>query len=250
MGNAQEGGAGCYKAQKKHGIEQGTVLTDEQAKNLARKNVQLPKFIANNNPAPSNMTVEKITIPYEPHKERWCVKVRNAFTKKECQELIKLSEKEKYGPAYVRTKDMKGQQLNLEGRNNSRVMIDSVEIANFLFKRVEKYIPKYWKRRKVITFNERLRFLRYYGGEYFKLHMDGPYKRDNGERSWCTVLIYLNEGFKGGSTILWDLDDYNNNKPMIPETGMVLLFQHDIWYILLSLFSIFIQLISDINIKA
>eukprot|EP01084_Bolivina_argentea_P172435 298688_1 len=73
-------------------------------------------------------------------------------------------------------------------------------------------------------------FLRYFGGESFALHKDGPYKRDNGERSWITALVYLNEGFKGGSTILYDMDDYNNNKPLIPEQGMVLLFQHDIWH--------------------
>ena len=144
--------------------------------------------------------------------------------------MISLSEKEKYGPAYVRTRDNKGQQLNLEGRNNSRVMIDSAEMAHFLFQRVEQYIPKYWKKRKLISFNERLRFLRYNGGEYFKLHMDGPYKRENGERSWCTVLIYLNQGFKGGATILHDLDNDDNNKRLIPEQGMVLLFQHDIWH--------------------
>lgn len=230
MGNTQEGGTGKHKNSSKHGIKQGTVLNARQAKDLGRKNVKLPKFIENNDPSPINMSMEKIRIPYEKDKDKWCVLIRNALTKKECQQLIKLSEKQKYGPAYVRTRDMKGQQLNLEGRNNSRVMIDSFEMAHFLFKRVEKYIPKYWKKRKVISFNERLRFLRYYGGEYFKLHMDGPYKRENGERSWCTVLIYLNEGFQGGSTILYDLNDYDNNKPLIPQTGMVLLFQHNIWH--------------------
>eukprot|EP01084_Bolivina_argentea_P158473 276049_1 len=215
---------------KKHGVKDGSVFDEKVAESLGRKNVPLPKFIKENHAAPSGMKLEKVTVPYEPDKNKFCILIHNAFTKKECKELIKLSEKQKYGPAYVRTRDNKGQQLNLEGRNNSRVMIDSHEMANFFFKRVEEYVPKKWNNKKVITFNERLRFLRYYKGEYFKLHLDGPYQRDNGERSWCTIVIYLNENFKGGSTMLWDLQNYDNNKPVIPEIGMVLCFQHDIWH--------------------
>ena len=86
----------CVDGKKKHGIKQGTVLTTEQTQNLARQNVKLPKFIENKNGAPTNMTMERIAIPYEPHKDKWCVLIRNAFTKKECQELISLSEKD-YG---------------------------------------------------------------------------------------------------------------------------------------------------------
>ena len=39
----------------------------------------------------------------------------------------------------------------------------------------------------------RLRFLRYDPGEYFKPHMDGTYQRENGDRSYITIQLYLNE---------------------------------------------------------
>ena len=68
--------------------------------------------------------------------------------------------------------------------------------------------------RKVITCNERLRFLRYYKGEFFALHQDGMYMRNNGERSYVTVLIYLNDDFKGGETTLVHLDNQKLNKPI------------------------------------
>jgi len=38
-----------------------------------------------------------------------------------------------------------------------------------------------------------LRILRYDPGEYFKPHCDGWYRRENGERSYVTIQIYLNE---------------------------------------------------------
>eukprot|EP01083_Nonionella_stella_P069417 185057_1 len=240
MGNEQT------NPDSKHGVKDGTVLDEKSTKALGKTVNRLPKFmpkakndismttklLISNQSTPLNIEMEKITVPFEPHKDKFCIVIRNAFTKKECNELIKMSEKQKYGPAYVRTRDnyMKGQQLNLEGRNNSRVMIDSREMADFFFKRIETFIPMQWRKQRVVALNERLRFLRYHRGEYFKMHMDGPYKRDNGEESFVTFLLYLNEGFKGGSTTLFDLNDETNNKAVVPETGMVLLFQHDIWH--------------------
>lgn len=75
----------------------------------------------------------------------------------------------------------------------------------------------------------RLRFLRYDPGEYFKPHMDGMYIRDNGERSYITVQLYLNEGFKGGSTTFMDFD-LKHRKEVVPKAGMVLVFDHEIMH--------------------
>lgn len=50
----------------------------------------------------------------------------------------------------------------------------------------------------------RLRFLRYDKGEYFAPHFDGQYRRENGERSYITVQVYLNEVSR--SHVGWDCD--------------------------------------------
>jgi prolyl 4-hydroxylase len=84
--------------------------------------------------------------------------------------------------------------------------------------------------RKLISLNERLRFLRYAPGQKFERHYDGWYSRKNGERSFITFQLYLNEDFSGGETTFF-LDDEGLNKlPVVPKTGSVLLFQHDIMH--------------------
>ena len=42
--------------------------------------------------------------------------------------------------------------------------------------------------------NERLRFYRYDIGQQFDWHYDGYFERDNGERSYLTLMVYLNDG--------------------------------------------------------
>ena len=85
-----------------------------------------------------------------------------------------------------------------------------------------------------VGLNERLRFLRYGAGDYFRPHSDGCYvRRDEagedrrGERSYVTCQIYLNEGFTGGATTFFStLSDEKYD--VIPETGSVLLFEHSL----------------------
>jgi hypothetical protein len=37
-------------------------------------------------------------------------------------------------------------------------------------------------------------------GEQFHWHQDLPFEREDGQRSFRTLMIYLNEGFEGGAT--------------------------------------------------
>lgn len=114
-------------------------------------------------------------------------------------------------------------------RNNARNIWDSKEEAANILQRIQDYLPKEWKGRKLVELNERLRFLRYNPGEYFKPHFDGSYVRANGDMSYITVQIYLNEGFKGGSTtFLNKFDSEDGGVEVVPKTGSVLIFQHDI----------------------
>ena len=78
-----------------------------------------------------------------------------------------------------------------------------------------------------VGLNERLRFYRYDRGHYFAPHHDGSFRRNMYEFSLYTVLIYLNEGFEGGSTDLLNDDDSVLYR-LVPETGMVFLFRHEL----------------------
>lgn len=119
------------------------------------------------------------------------------------------------------------QKLMTDIRNNSRCIIDDEVLADKIFQRIKKYIPSEFKGKQVVSLNERLRFLRYHPGERFEPHFDGCYIRENGERTYITVQLYLNEGAKGGETRMFG-DDLSVFYDVVPQTGMVLVFQHDI----------------------
>jgi hypothetical protein len=52
------------------------------------------------------------------------------------------------------------------------------------------------------------------------------YVRENQERSYFTVMVYLNGDFEGGSTRFLSRDE-RRYLDVIPQAGRVLVFQHD-----------------------
>ena len=110
-------------------------------------------------------------------------------------------------------------------RNNERVIVDDVDLAQSLFRTTRPLLPEEWYGWELVGLNERFRFYRYDPGQYFAPHTDGYFERDNGERSHLTFMIYLNGGFEGGETTF-----AMNRKPLrvVPRTGMALLFYHQV----------------------
>ncbi|KAN0041348.1 hypothetical protein ACTFIV_003887 [Dictyostelium citrinum] len=163
-----------------------------------------------------------------PDNKLFAVTIDDVFTEEECQEWIALTEKTGYVPALVNI-GYGQEQLMTDVRNNDRCIIDSVEMADRIYQRVKKFIPlNFNKNWEVVSLNERLRFLRYYVGQEFKKHQDGNYKRDNGETSFITLQLYLNNVEEGGSTRFFLKS--GEKIDIIPKPGKVLLFQHNIWH--------------------
>eukprot|EP01083_Nonionella_stella_P193586 714812_1 len=204
--------------------------TDQMGKH---ENIQIPKWMQKDAPIPAhikNLKCEKFSFPKDYYRDnRWAVLIRNVFSKEECNDLIKFTESQGYEEALVNIGY--GRQKKMpEFRNCKRMMIDNWDMVNCLWSRVQQFIPKYFDQRKKISFNERLRFLRYYKGEFFAPHYDGTYVRENGEISKLTFLLYLNDGFKGGKTrFLQNFMEENYHAPKIC-CGMVVMFQHDIYH--------------------
>ncbi|KII91641.1 hypothetical protein PLICRDRAFT_105243 [Plicaturopsis crispa FD-325 SS-3] len=74
--------------------------------------------------------------------------------------------------------------------------------------------------------NERMRFLKYGPGQYFKTHTDGPYEDPvTHERSFYTLHLYLNESLVGGATTFYSRDR-KKRLDVDPKAGRVLIFQH------------------------
>ncbi len=172
-------------------------------------------------------------------RDAYAVVVDGVFTKAECESLIERTNTAGYIPALVG-----GQQVRKEEqRNNYRCIIDDKEFAEELFTRLRQYIPVEWLTFPVSQVNERMRFLKYHPGEYFKPHNDGIFTRDDGSQaSFVTIQLYLNdvpEGNGGETTFTTEQMTYgrhmHKNKKdsepikklsVRPVTGRVLIFEH------------------------
>ncbi|XP_006813613.1 uncharacterized protein LOC102806073 [Saccoglossus kowalevskii] len=174
-------------------------------------------------------TLEKIDIelPGYIQSDKLAFYIDNVFTKQECDEFIRKSEE--IGFTMAKINIGRGRQKSApEVRNNSRCYIDSFEESENIWERIKQFVPRVWNGHEALGLNERLRVLRYDEGEYFAPHWDGSYQRDNKERSYITVQLYLNEGFEGGATTFLPLDDSSRSVKCIPKIGRILVFQHDI----------------------
>lgn len=167
---------------------------------------------------------------------KFAITVDNVFTEEECKKLIALAEENNFRPALV---NMGGWETRIkEQRDCDRWMTDDPALARNFFQRIKEYLPLEWERRPLSCLNERLRFLKYGPGQYFKPHYDGEYERDDhSEKSFVTVQIYLNGGddLKGGETTFFRrrLSDTlklqaESIAAVVPAPGKVLIFEHEI----------------------
>lgn len=154
--------------------------------------------------------------------------LENVFSDEECRNLIRLSEIAGYSTALIHHGD---EAIAAPGyRDGDRVMIDDKEFVRILESRIQTLLPQMFENRRFLEINERLRFLRYSPGGEFKPHCDGSYVRpDYTARTLITLQIYLNEGFDGGETTFLDFDELVR-VPVVPKTGMILVFEHDLYH--------------------
>lgn len=147
--------------------------------------------------------------------------IHDLLTRDMCTALIEETEEEGYAPAPLSTSG--GAVMAPELRSNERVMLDRPDWARYLWARLEGLYLPWDEGHEPIGLNERLRFYRYDVGQHFSPHYDGAYVRPCGtEHSRYTVLVYLNDGFGGGETIL-----HEHDLEVVPVVGMGLFFLHD-----------------------
>jgi hypothetical protein len=116
---------------------------------------------------------------------------------------------------------VKGVEVDLEVRSNTRVMWDDADEANSLFERVDAAIPRRLSGAQLVGVNPRLRLYRYGPGERHGAHWDTVVELAGGVRSLVTLVFYLNDGFEGGETDFPEL-----GTRIVPKTGRALMFQH------------------------
>jgi hypothetical protein len=227
-------------------------------------------------PAPC-LTKSKIDFTKEGipgYEGKWAVVLDGVLTREECRQLVAAAEATTGGTwTRAQVNIGGGQQAMLEDtRKCGRIIWDSRELMDKLLGRISSAVPEIhslenWpsvtgngpaKRNevwKMTRLNDRARFLKYVGGEYFKgvfdrilfegtrhadqsdlAHTDGTYETpDQLERSYFTLHLYLNdpdegeERLLGGATTFHAPYAYNRMEAHIdvaPKVGRVLLFQH------------------------
>ena len=149
--------------------------------------------------------------------------IENFLSPSECAQQIQNSEALGFDAASITTKT--GQQMRLDIRNNARVVFDDHALAHNLWQRVEPFVPSPLFGRSALEISEQWRFYRYHVGEVFKMHQDGSLKRDSGERTLVTLMIYLNDDYEGGET-RFEVRDTPELISVQPQTGMAHLFLH------------------------
>src|SRR5262245_28972246 len=116
-----------------------------------------------------------------------------------------------------------GAEIDLEVRNNTRVMWDDEDEANGLLAKVAATVPTELSGMRLAGANPRLRLYRYGPGERHGVHWDTVVELGGGVRSLLTLVFYLNDGFEGGDTDFPEL-----GQCVAPRAGRALLFQHRI----------------------
>ncbi|KAF3940470.1 hypothetical protein ABW19_dt0205556 [Dactylella cylindrospora] len=171
--------------------------------------------------------------------EAYASVIDNAFTLKECDELVRIAEASSGGgwPQAQVNIGMDRQILDTSYRKGDRILYDDKVLADKLLDRIGPLIKRdiayldaddaitgtgplakkgtAAKRRRdkfrMTRLNERLRYLRYPATGFFKMHCDGAYTTpDHKESSLFTFHLYLNDKtgdvpLKGGATRFWEL---------------------------------------------
>ena len=259
-------------------VSYGNVLLDTDLDNryTMKKNIStvVPEDFLST-PAP-NIIVSRIdfTQTYLPEYEgRYAVILDNVLSPEECQTLVHAAERSTLDGWERAMINIGGgrQMLMTDERNCGRIIWDSREVVAKIWKRIE-HVPEVQeirrlentprifgngpqRRGEVWKFtrpNERMRFLKYVGGEYFRPHCDGSYETpDRKERSYFTLHLYLNNASEivtnedlekmdaeerkaetrkkdvliGGATTFHSYD-MRRKFDVLPKAGRILLFQH------------------------
>ncbi len=144
--------------------------------------------------------------------------VSDLLSPRECAALVAGAETDGFDRAPIDGHD--GPILDLQRRDAFRWIGERVHLADALWKRLATYVPSELDSDVAAGLNPRLRIYRYDRGQRFAPHTDRPIEVD-GLASRLSVIVYLNEDFRGGVTRFRRLR-------VPPRMGTAVLFRHEL----------------------
>ncbi|KZV85051.1 hypothetical protein EXIGLDRAFT_654425, partial [Exidia glandulosa HHB12029] len=236
-----------------------------------------PEFLSTPSKAPDAAPIAAYGIDFRDTElsqrgEAYAVVLDNVLSPSECAKLLSYAEcsstnqDKPWQPALVNTGPGR-ETLIPDYRNSERIIWDNQRLMDLLWTRclqaegLEEDIveldsaekphvlgvhAKKKQRWRFTRLNERMRFLRYEKGMFFREHCDGSYwETKTGERSFYTLHLYLDDSIEGlssdpfaskgagssnvelsGGATTFYTDDMKAQIDVFPRAGRVLIFQH------------------------
>lgn len=190
------------------------------------------------------LSAYRVPLPWEPkHQQSLALVIPDVLSDAECSSIIRLCERRGFEPALLNVGGGR-QVLATDHRKSGRCIVDDARAVEVIFERLRCLLPAEhtimrggatWR---AVGLNERLRVLRYEPGDYFAPHKDGTFVRMQGvdpltmgeprDRSFFTLMLYLNTPAKGGDTNFMNPRDQMEISPVAPRTGAALIFDHNL----------------------
>lgn len=158
--------------------------------------------------------------------------ITNVLTPEECKEWAAKAETEGYAASGVKS-IFAGNRLRVCFVDDVKASVIWSRIAPFVKEREHhkkadlngevETVP--WGKYKPVGINPLLRCSKYLPGGDFRLHHDTCYARDKKYVGFMTILIYLNDNFEGGETVIFENMTHEPHA-IIPETGKIFAFYH------------------------
>ncbi|KAJ1302065.1 hypothetical protein OPQ81_000899 [Rhizoctonia solani] len=183
----------------------------------------------------------KLGLPEYNHK--FAMVIDNLFTPEDCARYVAKVESEKEWEQAAINIGANAQIVDTSYRNSSRILYDTEEMAGEIFEKLKPYLkdieymdesPLHGNYRKpsrnpparFVALNERLRFLKYGPGQFFRNHCDSSYySTDKKQVSYYTLQLYLNgsaDELKGGATRFWKSGKVDGLEKRKTQPGMPL----------------------------
>ncbi|KAJ3507536.1 hypothetical protein NLJ89_g6250 [Agrocybe chaxingu] len=169
----------------------------------------------------------------------------NVFSSEECAELIVLAKSDAQWKQAAVHYGLGAHQnfIDTDYRNSERILRFDSATADKLYQKLLPYVQELVEIKpgsewegivgrpgrikstwRCVGINERLSFLKYGKGHYFREHCDGQLELPDGRLSRVTLQIYLgDENVKGGATRI--MGKRNRYVDVLPKKGRVLIFQ-------------------------
>jgi len=194
----------------------------------------VPAFVHEKDPAAQRTRAEDLPVPSRRSGHLSFARVvRNVLGQEDCAALIASINCKGFTPALLNIGDG-CQQLIPGARDGHRVIVDSPELAAWLFQVLSPFLPAELEDgSKIVGLNERCRFLCYTPGQQFPAHCDGVFERAgdhpcSGDFSHVTVQLYLHDlPFAYGGATAFMLPGKPKHQP---ESGSVLIFSQDLMH--------------------